>query len=361
MEKEIIKEVEYIDTGSRGYGKMPYAIDPSTDDFKIIARNELSKYHLYRRENSGVRMGVVGFYKKNSTPKVYLWPGSIYHGTAEGILDVFFDFKLVWDEQSPNSILTEYPHHFENMIDNSIEGNNDVKRFADLFKFLGKIVDVREAMDNSVVLVLPHDEKSEDVDIEEPEYASTIRKYHGVNENKNIKKGSFMEKLKEAEGLTSIMDTEITSQKAVATGEKTPEIPSMDTSTAPIVDIYASGKTFEISDNSKIYQCVKIVKDIIDRQFFNQQKTTLSFQFAIDVKKHQVAFDISVNNNQLEDQPLEQLEKLADIITDRVNRHFDGSVDVAREIKPILTTTDTSMDNYDRTMMRITVTEKTKE
>jgi hypothetical protein len=171
-----------------------------------------------------------------------------------------------------------------------------------------------------------------------------------------------MKSLKEKEeiGLTSKMDTEINSQEAMETGEKTPEIAAMDTSKAPLIDIYASGKTFEISDNSKIYQVVKITKDIIDRQFFNQQKTTLSFQFGIDVKKHAVSFDISVNNNQLEDDPLIQLEKLADIITNRINLYFDDSVDVAREIKPLLTNDDTSMDNYGRTLLRITVTEKVK-
>ena len=171
-----------------------------------------------------------------------------------------------------------------------------------------------------------------------------------------------MKSLKEKEeiGLTSKMNLEVNSQEAMETGEKTPEIAAMDTSKAPLLDIYASGKTFEISDNSKLYMAVKLVKDIIDRQFFNQQKTTLSFQFSIDVKKHQVAFDISVNNNQLEDDPLIQLEKLADILTNRINLYFDDSVDVAREIKPILTNDDTTMDNYGRTLLRITVTEKTK-
>jgi hypothetical protein len=169
-----------------------------------------------------------------------------------------------------------------------------------------------------------------------------------------------MKNLKEAEGLTSIADPEVTSQKAIATGEKTPEIVALDTSTAPIVDIYASGKTFEISDNSKVYQCVKVVKDIIDRQFFNQQKTSLSFQFSMDVKKHGVVFDISVNDNQLGDEALDQMEKLADIITNKLNNAFDGSVDVAREIKPLTTTNDTTMDNYSRTVLRLTVIEKTK-
>ena len=176
----------------------------------------------------------------------------------------------------------------------------------------------------------------------------------------SLKRKKFMKTLKEEDGLTSKMDTEITSQKAVATGEKTPDVtPSyMDTSTAPIADIYATGQRFEISDNSKIYQCVKIVKDIIDRQFFNQQKTTLSFQFDIDVKLHQVAFDISINDNQLEEEPLEHLERIADDITSKVNNYFKGSVDVAREIKQLTTTTDTSIQNYGRTAMRITVTEK---
>lgn len=164
------------------------------------------------------------------------------------------------------------------------------------------------------------------------------------------------------EGLTSEIAKEVTSQEAVATGEKTPDVTPtyMDTTSAPIVDIYASGKTFDITDNSKIYQCVKVVKDIIDRQFFNQQKTTLNFQFAIDVKKHSVTFDISVNNNQLEEEPLIQLEKLADVITEKIRRNFDDSVDVSREIKPLLTTDETTIENYGRTSMRIIVTEKIK-
>lgn len=171
-----------------------------------------------------------------------------------------------------------------------------------------------------------------------------------------------MKNIREAdEGLTSVMNTDVTSQKAVATGEKTPEVKYMDTTSSPIIDIYASGKKFEITDNSKIYACVKIVKDIIDRQFFNQQKTTLSFQFGIDVKNHGVTFDISVNNNQLEDEPLEQLDRLADIIINKIQLNFSDSVDVSKVIKPILTNDETTMDNYGRTALQLIVTEKIKD
>lgn len=171
-----------------------------------------------------------------------------------------------------------------------------------------------------------------------------------------------MKNIREAEeGLTSKMDTEINSQKAIATGEKTPEVKYMDSTSAPIADIYASGKKFDIFDNSKLYACVKVVKDIIDRQFFNQQKTTLSFQFGIDVKQHGVTFDISVNNNQLEDEPLEQLDRLADVIISKIKLNFDDSVDVSKQIKPMLTNDQTTMDNYGRTALQLIVTEKNKD
>lgn len=170
-----------------------------------------------------------------------------------------------------------------------------------------------------------------------------------------------MKTLREADGLTSIVNTDITSKEANATKEKSIDDPVFDVDSAPIADIYASGKRFEISDNSKIYACVKVVKDIIDRQFFNQQKTTLSFQFGIDVKQHGVTFDISVNNNQLEDEPLEQLDRLADVIISKIKLNFDDSVDVSKQIKPMLTNDQTTMDNYGRTALQLIVTEKNKD
>lgn len=343
--------------------KIPYASNPTHEEFLQIARDKNSEYKLYNRINHGVRIGVEGFFGKEL--KIYIFPGGIFHSIVEDEYELNFDLSLVWDESKPNEVFTEEEYDLEyikdRLKDKKIE--NKLKELHDKLNFLGDIKSI-QSHNRDPKFAIEFKGVSKDnrtVDVSEPEYASTIRKYHGYNENKNNDRRTFMENIKEAEGLTSTMDMEVTSQKAIATGEKSPEIEAMDTTTAPIVDIYASGKTFEISDNSKIYQCVKVVKDIIDRQFFNQQKTTLNFQFSIDVKKHQVSFDISVSNNQLDEEPLQQLESLADIITDRLNRFFDDSIDVGREIKPILTTDDTSMDNYGRTMMRITVTEKTKE
>lgn len=110
---------------------------------------------------------------------------------------------------------------------------------------------------------------------------------------------------------------------------------------AGLIDIYADGKAFKISDNTKLYEVIKVVKDIIDFQFYNKGMTTISFGFGINVGSNCAIFTISFNDNQAQSpdtpQPLDFAESLAEKIEFEIKRRFLNSVDVEKNIRPLIT------------------------
>lgn len=146
-----------------------------------------------------------------------------------------------------------------------------------------------------------------------------------------------------------------------------------DSSVAPIIDTYSSGKNFTIGSNDKLYEIVKLVKNVIDVQFYNRGNTSYSFNFSIDVRNHSVVFGLTFDNAQAPydadnkicrpdgyQGTMDFAEKLADTIEFSVKRAFADSVDIERKIEQIMGA-DSFMGETAKTQMSIIVRERTEK
>jgi len=132
---------------------------------------------------------------------------------------------------------------------------------------------------------------------------------------------------------------------------------------AGLVDLYADEKGFKINDNSKLYEVVKVVKDIIDFNFYVKGMSTISFQFGINVNTNSAVFTITFNDNQAQTpdsvEPLDFAESLADKITFEIQKKFFNTVDVERNINPLVTAGDGFNGGDSKTELVLIAREKT--
>ena len=176
-------------------------------------------------------------------------------------------------------------------------------------------------------------------------------------------------------GLSSVMPSglEATSiaQNGMSLSKMAKEL--MDASVAPVIDAYSQGKNFTIGDNTKLYEIIKVVKDVVDNQFYNRGARAFSFGFTIDVKSHCVCFNITMDDDQatsnMENKttdpasiqtPMDFAQKLADLITFQVQRKYMDSVDVERKVEPVMSN-DSFLGSNNMTQLQIIVREKVEE
>jgi hypothetical protein len=167
------------------------------------------------------------------------------------------------------------------------------------------------------------------------------------------------------EGLTTkVLPPEFSTSK----GDKPKSTDDIVYPSAPIVDIYADGSAFSIHDNQKLYEIIKVVKNIIDRQFFNQGKRTLSFAFNINVLNKLVEFIMTFNNktenekenlisHQGQDDYLDFASEIANVIEMSIRKKYEDSVEIERQVRQV------GMDAIEEgiTEVRIIVKEKNNE
>ena len=147
----------------------------------------------------------------------------------------------------------------------------------------------------------------------------------------------------------------------------------MDSGTAPIIDAYSQGKNFTIGDNTKLYEIVKVVQDVVNNQFYNKGTKSFNFQFSIDVKQHMIVFSITFDDQQAAsdmenkivnpatiETTMDFAEKLADLITFQIQRKYADSIEIERKIEPIMST-DVFMSNVGKTQLQLLVKEKVDE
>ena len=104
----------------------------------------------------------------------------------------------------------------------------------------------------------------------------------------------------------------------------------------PIVNLYGDGKGFSISDNAKLYEIVKIVKNIVDLNFYNQNVTTMSFQFSIDVKQSAVVFTLNFSDNQVEDNVADFCNGFVQNVDQLLKQKFNNTIEVSSEMKKLI-------------------------
>ena len=190
------------------------------------------------------------------------------------------------------------------------------------------------------------------------------------------KTGFDVPKVKDSSGgITSQMKQGMEATSIAQVGAKLSKLAKelMDASTTPIIDIYSKGMNFTIGDNAKLYEIVKVVKDIVDNQFYNRGARSFSFGFTIDVKSHCVCFNITMDDEQAFSDmdnkitapaeiqtPMDFAQKLADLITFNIQRKYMDSVDVERKVEPIMSS-DSFMGQINKTQLQIIVREKVED
>lgn len=189
------EEFEIVEVIPEDALQIPVAVNPSRDEFIKIARDKRSKYELSGHQFNGVRIGVLNW--KSSSPEIYIWPGGIYHDSIRKQLKhngiilksiTNWDFNLVWDSMYPNSLITEYDADAVKLIDGDQGRNNykpnrmkDYKKFQELFSRFMDVKDLRYSnffQETPKIMIKFSKIKINKIDVREPEYASTIRKYH---------------------------------------------------------------------------------------------------------------------------------------------------------------------------------------
>jgi hypothetical protein len=164
-------------------------------------------------------------------------------------------------------------------------------------------------------------------------------------------------------GLTSTMPSEDLATSSAVFGNKPKSIDDIMKVTAPVLDLYGNQKDFKISDNTVLYEIVKVVKDIIDTKFYSRGDQSLNFSFAIDVRNRCVIFKMTFDGSQNKNDsnanelttPMDQASSIADLIQYKIERIYSGTVDVERQINPI---TDDNILTPDLIQLSIIVREK---
>jgi hypothetical protein len=190
---DISKELEFEEISNSEGKQIPVTVNPNKNEFIKIAKDHRSKYDLDGHSFSGVRIGVLNFYK--GTPEYFMWPGGIYHSTMfdqlrySGILETKakdWDFKLVWDQRFPNSLLTEYENQISyfRMMNGRTKGEL-YKKFQKMFSNIINLKDIKwhfETDDEKSMIRFPDNiNTNDDVDLSEPDYATNIRKFHKMS------------------------------------------------------------------------------------------------------------------------------------------------------------------------------------
>lgn len=110
-------------------------------------------------------------------------------------------------------------------------------------------------------------------------------------------------------------------------------------SNARALDLYGQGKRFEIEDNLIYYEIVKVVRDLVDKHFYQHP-----VQFYIQVANKEVVFTFVIGR--VDAKYSYFIETLYMFITTQIYRQFGSFFKVSRE--------DEVIDN-DRVVLRIKV------
>ena len=95
-------------------------------------------------------------------------------------------------------------------------------------------------------------------------------------------------------------------------------------SNARALDIYGQGKRFKIEDNQLFYEVVKIVKEIIDRHYYNQQVT-----LSVDIANKAVLFTFIVDSKDIKHSYF--IETLYMFINIQLSRQYGGYFKILRD------------------------------
>ena len=165
---------------------IPYDINPSRDNFMKILRHPLSTYNYGPKKFNVVRIGIDKDYN------VWIWPGFILHRiAARDISKKPFEYRLHYDAGNPDTFLTDTPQDY---LDNMGYQKTNIKELEKLtsvlqkyFGFLGTrgITDWhsrgREETDDQLNVSFKKfggKQTDKNIDDQEPEYATIIRKFH---------------------------------------------------------------------------------------------------------------------------------------------------------------------------------------
>jgi len=183
------------------FENVPMALNPSEDEFIRIAKSEYSTFHFGDNWFGGVRMFPMDM--QTDDPNMLIWPGGVFHNsvrnflkTAEGnrlgLGEPYFKVSLQWNSRYPKSLQDEGAFYYEGLDDeikekliyvinklpiniSSIKYIDYEKRMYDTKNYLGKNPSKYKT-------------KKVDIDISEPEYATMIRKYHTMEEQRKLLK-----------------------------------------------------------------------------------------------------------------------------------------------------------------------------
>ena len=87
---------------------------------------------------------------------------------------------------------------------------------------------------------------------------------------------------------------------------------------APILNLYDNGDGFRINDNSKLYEVIKLFKDMTDKHLFFQ-----NVSYAIDVNKKCIVFDIVTDNDHV--MTVDILHTFVDNLKAQIEKRFGKS------------------------------------
>ena len=95
-------------------------------------------------------------------------------------------------------------------------------------------------------------------------------------------------------------------------------------SNAKAMEIYGQGKRFTIEDNLMFYEVVKIVKDVIDRHYYQNQT-----QLYIQIKDKELVFSFLIDKT--ENRYTFFIETLYMFVTTQIYRQFGNYFEISRE------------------------------
>jgi formyltetrahydrofolate synthetase len=122
----------------------------------------------------------------------------------------------------------------------------------------------------------------------------------------------------------------IDNTKVVNTVDPVNQLPDPFTGVnAPILNLYATGDSFKINDNSKLYEIIKLFKDLTDKHQYLQSLT-----YAIDVNNKLVKFTVVTDNDHIISKAM--LDGILNMLATSIAMKFGDTFDFNYEVRDIM-------------------------
>ena len=144
---------------------IPLVKSPSKTEFMQIAKHPTSKFHTTKL----VRIGI------GDDNEVWIWPGLVFHAEVTVQEKIPFKFRFVYDLTQSDYFFTDWPEEYE--------AEKDREEFLSIVQTELKYLPVNAMMSNvgsgEMLFDWVNFDNPEEINTEEPEYATTIKQFHG--------------------------------------------------------------------------------------------------------------------------------------------------------------------------------------